>query len=258
MNLLEATDVSVTFDSHGEKIKAVDRVDFALPQGQTVGIVGESGSGKSTFARVLSGLQLPSNGAVTYQGNPIQKGKRTYPGKLRKEVQMVFQDPYGSLNPRMRIVKAVAEAIAQHQSLGKKESIAAALKLLESMGISGSDAYKYPRALSGGQRQRASVARALSAQPSVLIADEPTSAIDQSAQAQVLGLFNELTKEGLSVVLVSHDLSVIRYLCDYVYVMKDGVFVESGRTEDIFKDPQNEYTKKLISSIPGGNFKFGS
>jgi ABC-type glutathione transport system ATPase component len=226
-------------------------VDFVLPEGQTVGIVGESGSGKSTFARVLSGLQLPTNGSVTYLGKPIQVGKQTYPGELRKDVQMVFQDPYGSLNPRMRIVKAIAEAIRQHQKLDKKSSIDGGIHLLESMGISGADAYKYPRSLSGGQRQRASVARALSAQPRILIADEPTSAIDQSAQSQLLGLFNELIKNGLSIVLVSHDLSVIRYLSDYVYVMKDGVFVESGKTEDIFNSPKEEYTKKLIASIPG-------
>ena len=251
MNILEATDVSVTFESYGQQIKAVDHVNFQLPQGQTVGIVGESGSGKSTFARVLSGLQLPTNGSVNYLDKPIQSGRQTYQGSMRKDVQMVFQDPYGSLNPRMRIVKAIAEAIKQHQPLDKKASIDAAIKLLASMGISGDDAYKYPRSLSGGQRQRASVARALSAQPKVLIADEPTSAIDQSAQSQLLGLFNDLIKDGLSIVLVSHDLSVIRYLSDYVYVMKDGIFVESGKTEDIFNNPQEEYTKKLISSIPG-------
>ncbi len=251
MNILEATDVSVTFESFGQQIKAVDHVNFELPKGKTVGIVGESGSGKSTFARVLSGLQLPTSGSVTYLDQPIQNGKQTYQGALRKEVQMVFQDPYGSLNPRMRIVKAIAEAITQHQGLDKKSAIAAAIKLLESMGISGADAFKYPRSLSGGQRQRASVARALSAQPAVLIADEPTSAIDQSAQSQLLGLFNDLIKSGLSIVLVSHDLGVIRYLSDYVYVMKDGIFVESGNTEEVFNSPKEDYTKKLISSIPG-------
>lgn len=251
MNILEAKNVSVTFESYGQQIKAVDQVDFLLPAGQTVGIVGESGSGKSTFARVLSGLQLPTSGSVTYLGKPIQFGKQTYPGKLRKDVQMVFQDPYGSLNPRMRIVRAIAEAIRQHQALDKKSAIQAGIQLLESMGISGDDAYKYPRSLSGGQRQRASVARALSAQPRILIADEPTSAIDQSAQSQLLGLFNNLIKDGLSIVLVSHDLSVVRYLSDYVYVMKNGVFVESGKTENIFNNPKEEYTKKLIASIPG-------
>lgn len=255
MNIIEAKDVSVTFVSHGDIIKAVDHVDFILPKGQTIGIVGESGSGKSTFARVLSGLQTPTSGVVTFQGLPIQKGKITYDGALRKEVQMVFQDPYASLNPRMRIVNAVAEAVRQHQGFDKNTSKKVALDLLESMGISNLDAQKFPSKLSGGQRQRASVARALSAQPSVLIADEPTSAIDQSAQAQLLGLFNELIKKGLSVVLVSHDLGVIRYLSDYVYVMKDGVFVESGRSEEIFNSPKQSYTKKLISSIPGHSIR---
>ena len=255
MYIIEAKDVSVTFQSYGDTIKAVDHVDFVLPKGQTIGIVGESGSGKSTFARVLSGLQIPTSGSVTFMGSPIQNGKNTYEGALRKEVQMVFQDPYGSLNPRMRIVKAVAEAVRQHQGLDKKASTKVALDLLESMGISNLDAQKFPSKLSGGQRQRASVARALSAQPSVLIADEPTSAIDQSAQAQLLGLFTELIKKGLSVVLVSHDLGVIRYLSDYVYVMKDGVFVESGKSEEIFNNPKEAYTKKLISSIPGHAIK---
>jgi ABC-type oligopeptide transport system ATPase subunit len=250
-NIIEAKSLSVTFDSYGDVIKAVDEVDFVLPIGQTVGIVGESGSGKSTFARVLAGLQLPTSGAVTFMGNPIQDGGRTYQGELRKEVQMVFQDPYGSLNPRMRIYKAVAEAIRQHQKLDKKQSITAAFEILESMGISNLDARKLPSKLSGGQRQRASVARALSAQPTVLVADEPTSAIDQSAQAQLLGLFNDLIKQGLSVVLVSHDLGVIRYLSDYVYVMKDGKFIESGKSEEIFNNPKELYTQKLISSIPG-------
>ena len=255
VNIIEAKNVSVIFDSYGDVIKAVDQVDFVLPKGQTIGVVGESGSGKSTFARVLSGLQLPTSGSVTFMGNPIQSGRNTYEGALRKEVQMVFQDPYGSLNPRMRIVKAIAEAIRQHQGLDKKASRVAALDLLESMGISNLDAQKFPSKLSGGQRQRASVARALSAQPSVLIADEPTSAIDQSAQAQLLGLFNDLIKKGLSIVLVSHDLGVIRYLSDYVYVMKDGIFVESGKSEEIFNNPKEDYTKKLISSIPGRSIK---
>jgi ABC-type dipeptide/oligopeptide/nickel transport system ATPase subunit len=251
MNIIEAENISVVFDSYGDIIKAVDHVDFILPKGQTIGIVGESGSGKSTFARVLSGLQIPSSGEVKFMGSPIWNGNKIYEGALRKEVQMVFQDPYGSLNPRMRIVKAVAEAIRHHQGLDKKSSTLAAFDLLESMGISNLDAQKFPSKLSGGQRQRASVARALSAQPSVLIADEPTSAIDQSAQAQLLGLFNDLIKNGLSIVLVSHDLGIIRYLSDYVYVMKDGIFVESGTSEEIFNNPKEDYTKKLISSIPG-------
>ncbi len=255
MNLLEAFNVSVTFKSFGYEVQAVKDVNFALPQGSVVGVVGESGSGKSTFARVLSGIQLPTAGYVNYMGQGIQNGKTTYEGELRKAVQMVFQDPYSSLNPRMRIINAVAEAVKIHQHVSKEESIEIAGKLLARMGISGIDAQKYPTYLSGGQRQRASVARALSVQPKVLVADEPTSAIDQSAQSQLLELFNELIKDGLSIVLVSHDLGVIRYLADNVYVMQNGVFVENGSASNIFQNPTNEYTRKLISSIPGHKLK---
>lgn len=255
MNLLEAFGVSVTFKSYGFEVQAVKNVDFVLPQGQVVGIVGESGSGKSTFARVLSGIQEPTAGHVTYMGKPIQEGKEIYKGELRKAVQMVFQDPYSSLNPRMRIVNAVAEAVRIHQTPNKDEAQQIALDLLQRMGISQLDAFKYPSSLSGGQRQRASVARALSVQPKILIADEPTSAIDQSAQSQLLELFSELINDGLSIVLVSHDLGVIRYLTDNVYVMQNGEFVESGSSSQIFSNPANAYTQKLIASIPSARKK---
>ena len=255
MNLLEAFGVSVTFKSYGYEVQAVKNVDFVLPQSQVVGIVGESGSGKSTFARVLSGIQEPTAGHVTYMGKPIQEGKEIYKGELRKAVQMVFQDPYSSLNPRMRIVNAVAEAVQIHQTSNKNEAQHIALELLKRMGISEIDAFKYPSSLSGGQRQRASVARALSVQPKILIADEPTSAIDQSAQSQLLELFSELIKDGLSIVLVSHDLGVIRYLTDNVYVMQNGEFVESGSSAQIFSNPANAYTQKLIASIPSARKK---
>lgn len=255
MNLLEAFGVSVTFKSYGYEVQAVKNLDFVLPQGQVVGIVGESGSGKSTFARVLSGIQEPTTGHVTYMGKPIQEGKEIYKGELRKAVQMVFQDPYSSLNPRMRIVNAVAEAVQIHQTSNKDEAQQIALDLLKRMGISEIDAFKYPSSLSGGQRQRASVARALSVQPKILIADEPTSAIDQSAQSQLLELFSELIKDGLSIVLVSHDLGVIRYLTDNVYVMQNGEFVESGSSAQIFSNPANAYTQKLIASIPSARKK---
>ncbi|NCW94331.1 MAG: ABC transporter ATP-binding protein [Actinobacteria bacterium] len=248
--ILEASGLSVTFKSYGYEIPAVKNVDFHLNDGEVVGVVGESGSGKSTLARVLAGLQIPTTGQVLYQGEPIQKGNITYPGEMRKAVQMVFQDPYSSLNPRMRVLNAVVEAIVQHQTKDKKAAEEIALKLLKRMGISEVDSRKYPNSLSGGQRQRVSVARALSAQPKVLIADEPTSAIDQSAQSQLLELFTELIKDGLSIILISHDLGVIRYLSDRVYVMESGVFVESGATSDIFHKPQNPYTQKLIASIP--------
>jgi peptide/nickel transport system ATP-binding protein len=249
--ILEGRNISVTFGGALRKVEAVRHVDVSLEPGQTIGIVGESGSGKSTLARVLAGIQVPTSGEVFYEGKNIWHGKVSYPGDMRKKVQMVFQDPYESLNPRMLAVQAVTEAVSFHQKVSGKEAQNIALDLLERMGILRQDAVKLPRALSGGQRQRVSVARALSANPQVLIADEPTSAIDQSAQSQLLSLFNELIDGGLSIILVSHDLGVIRYLTERVYVMEGGNFVEVGDTAQIFNNPQMEYTQKLISSIPG-------
>ncbi len=249
--LLEAKNVSVTFGSGSTKVEAVKNCSLTLRAGEPIGIVGESGSGKSTLARVLAGLQAPTEGEIFFNGEPVYKGSKSYTGEARRQVQMVFQDPYGSLNPQLTGLNAVAEAVRIHDKTNKEESENRALELLRRMGIAELDAIKKPRQLSGGQRQRVSVARALSANPTVLLADEPTSAIDQSAQAQLLNLFRGLLDDGLAIVLVSHDLGVIRYLTKRVYVMKDGVFVESGITEEIFNDPREEYTKLLLASIPG-------
>lgn len=250
-HIIEARDVSVTFGSGANKVEAVKNVSLTLAPGEPLGIVGESGSGKSTLARVLAGLQVPTSGQVYFNGEPIYKGHKSYTGEARRQVQMVFQDPYGSLNPKLTALSAVSEAVRIHHKCNKAEADTKALELLKRMGIAQLDAVKKPRQLSGGQRQRVSVARALSANPSILLADEPTSAIDQSAQAQLLNLFRGLLNHGLAIVLVSHDLGVIRYLTRRVYVMKDGVFVEAGDTEKIFNNPQESYTKELLASIPG-------
>lgn len=252
--LIEARDVNVIFQSAGARVHAVRDVSLEVRTGEAVGIVGESGSGKSTLARVLAGLQPPTSGEVLFSGEPIfaeGRSRGAYDGARRREVQMVFQDPYGSLNPQLTGVSAVAEAVRVHQRVGRREGHARALDLLQRMGIGEADAVKKPQQLSGGQRQRVSVARALSAEPTLLLADEPTSAIDQSAQAQLLRLFLGLLRNGLAIVLVSHDLGVIRYLTTRVYVMQSGVIVESGETEAVFNDPQEDYTKELIASIPG-------
>ena len=169
----------------------------------------------------------------------------------RRDVQMVFQDPYGSLNPRMTALAAVAEAWRFHERCSAAQATVRSLDLLADMGISPADAHKKPRLLSGGQRQRACVARALSASPALLIADEPTSAIDQSAQAQLLNLFHGLLGRGLSIILISHDLAVVRYLARRVHVMRDGQIVEAGDTTTVFDRPQHAYTQALIASIPG-------
>lgn len=249
--LIEARNVSVTFDSGARSVRAVRGVSLHIDQGEAVGIVGESGSGKSTLARVLAGLQRPDSGEVLFAGESIYQRGKAYRGDRRRLVQMVFQDPYGSLNPHLSALSTVVEAVRLYGKGTRGEALSTSLELLASMGISSRDAAKKPRQLSGGQRQRVSVARALSAQPEVLLADEPTSAIDQSAQAQLLNLFRELLDGGLSIALVSHDLGVIRYLTQRVYVMRDGEFVESGPTLGVFDDPQESYTKKLIASIPG-------
>jgi len=249
--LIEARDVSVTFGSGTRIVRAVRNVSLHIEAGEAVGIVGESGSGKSTLARVLAGLQEPTEGEVLFGGESIYDRGKAYRGDKRRLVQMVFQDPYGSLNPRITALSTVAEAVRVHGAQTRQEALSRSLELLARMGISERDAGKKPRQLSGGQRQRVSVARALSAQPAVLLADEPTSAIDQSAQAQLLNLFRGLLDEGLSIALVSHDLGVIRYLTSRVYVMKDGVFVESGPTAEVFDNPQQDYTRQLIASIPG-------
>jgi peptide/nickel transport system ATP-binding protein len=249
--LMEVENVSVTFGSGANAVEAVKNCSLTLHEGEPIGIVGESGSGKSTLARVMAGLQPPSAGQIRFRGDNVFKGNKSFQSGNRNQVQMVFQDPYGSLNPQLHGLSAVAEAVRIHSKVGKDEAEQKALELLERMGIGKLDALKKPRQLSGGQRQRVSVARALSASPTVLLADEPTSAIDQSAQAQLLKLFLGLLNDGLSIVLVSHDLGVIRYLTKRVYVMKDGVFVESGDTETVFNDPQEDYTKMLLASIPG-------
>ena len=250
-DLMAANGLGVSFGSGSDRVDAVRNVSLSLGRNEAIGIVGESGSGKSTLARILVGLQTPDSGNVTFRGRPVFGEGMTYEGDARREVQMVFQDPYSSLNPRLTAHAAVAEACRVHQSSSRESARDEAFQILESMGIPRHDAMKKPRHLSGGQRQRVSVARALSARPSVLVADEPTSAIDQSAQAQLLNYFNHLIRAGLSIVLISHDLAVVRYLARRVYVMRDGEFVESGPTEQIFEDPQHDYTRTLIASIPG-------
>jgi ABC-type glutathione transport system ATPase component len=249
--LIEARTVNVIFRGGAGVVHAVKDASLHVDAGEAVGIVGESGSGKSTLARVLAGLQEPTSGEVIFSGESIYTKGKAYRGERRHEVQMVFQDPYGSLNPRMTALAAVNEAVKIHGTESGQSVQEQSLELLARMGISERDSRKKPRQLSGGQRQRVSVARALSAKPSVLLADEPTSAIDQSAQAQLLNLFRGLLDDGLSIVLVSHDLGVIRYLTQRVYVMKNGVFVEQGPTGRVFDEPEHEYTRQLINSIPG-------
>lgn len=250
--LIEARNISVRFGSGPDAFNAVQDVNFYLQPGEAVGIVGESGSGKTTLARVLVGLQVPTSGDVLIEGQRVFSSDQLHqmPRSERWKIQMIFQDPYSSLNPRMRAKTAVAEAIQVWQKLPRPEADAQALTLLNLMGLSEKHARQRPISLSGGQRQRVSVARALATRPKALIADEPTSAIDQSAQAQLLNLLRRLQAErNLAIVFISHDLGLVRYLTSRIYVMQRGRVVESGQTAAIFQSPQHPYTQELLDSI---------
>ncbi len=252
--LLEAKNITARFGRGPEALDAVRQASIYVNPGEAVGIVGESGSGKTTLARVLVGLKRPAVGEVWLEGRRIfdAETNRRMPRSDRWKVQMIFQDPYSSLNPRMRAWRAVAEAVQVWQGLSRREAKAEAFRLLNSMGVSNDQAQQFPASLSGGQRQRVSVARALAPRPEVLIADEPTSSIDQSAQAQLLNLLRRLQIErGLATIFISHNLGLVRYLTSRAYVMRSGDIVEQGDTRTVFETPAHPYTRLLIDSIPG-------
>lgn len=236
-------------------VRAVDGVSFTIRKGETLALVGESGCGKTTAARCILRAYAPTGGAIRFkvEGREVDLAglKRAELRPLRRHIQMVFQDPYSSLNPRLTALSAVAEAVHVWQRTGRKESNDRALRLINAMGLSAEQARQFPRSLSGGQRQRVSVARALAPEPAILVADEPTSAIDQSAQAQLLNLFRRLQAERkLTIVFISHDLNLVRYLTSRVYVMQRGVVVEHGETQRVFARPEHPYTRELIDAIP--------
>ncbi|PCI87280.1 MAG: ABC transporter ATP-binding protein [Hyphomicrobiales bacterium] len=241
------------FKSKRRYLDAVKDVNFNIKEGETFGIVGESGSGKSTIARMVTGLYKPYKGAVKFLGKEISAISHT-PEVLpyRRQMQMVFQDPFSSLNARMRVMDIVAEPILFHKLAGSKaEAEHIVLDLLKLVGMS-DDAYaKYPHQFSGGQRQRISIARALATRPRFLICDEPTSALDVSVQAQILNLLKDLQEElNLTMMFISHDLPVIRQMCDRVAVMRHGQVLELAETEKLFEDPQHEYSQHLLSLMP--------
>jgi peptide/nickel transport system ATP-binding protein len=237
-----------------EYIKAVDDVSFEVFKGETLGLVGESGCGKTTLGRALLRLIETTSGKIIYNGNDLTSKKRDELKSLRKEIQIVFQDPYSSLNPRITIGSAIAEPLKVHhifhQAKNRKEK---AIELLEKVDLKADHFNRYPHEFSGGQRQRIVIARALALNPSFIVCDESVSALDVSVQAQVLNLLNDLKKEfGLTMIFISHDLSVVRYISDRIMVMNNGKIVESGNADDIYFNPKEEYTKKLIASIPKG------
>jgi peptide/nickel transport system ATP-binding protein len=239
-------------------VQALSNVSFQLSAGKSLGIVGESGSGKSTLARLVMALEKPTQGKVVFKGQDLQALSQAQLRSARSEFQMVFQDPYGSLDPRQKILKIVAEPLhstvhgATGQSLNPSEMKDRAALALTEVGLRASDLDKYPHEFSGGQRQRIAIARALITRPSLIVADEPVSALDVSVQAQVLNLMMDLQDRlGLSYLFVSHDLAVVNLMCDDVIVLQHGNVVEAGTSEAIFQNAQHPYTQALLAAIPG-------
>lgn len=230
-------------------IRAVDDVSLTVRRGETLGIVGESGSGKSTLARMLLGLITPTSGTVAFLGEPLSA--RSLP-RVRSRAQMVFQDPYSSLDPRRRVHVSVEEPLRVHTRLPAAQRRTVAEEAFRSAGLSVDLLDRFPHELSGGQRQRVSIARAIVVQPELLVCDEPVSALDVSVQAQVLNVFTDLKlRTGVSSVFISHDLAVVRHVSDRIAVMRNGRIVEQGLADDVFTDPQHPYTRTLLDAIPG-------
>ncbi len=235
--------------SRREFSTAVDQVSFDIKQGEVFGVVGESGSGKSTIARMIAGLYGVDGGTITFDGQEVTGAQDL--SSYRSQIQMIFQDPYSSLNPRMRIDAIIAEPARHHGILSGKALQHRVDELLDRVGLGAAAGRKYPHEFSGGQRQRISIARALATQPRFLICDEPTSALDVSIQAQILNILKDLQEHlNLTMLFISHDLPVIRQMCDRVGVMKNGVMVEQADTESLFTAPQHAYTQELLSFMP--------
>ncbi len=239
----------------GAILKALDNVSFNMTRGETLGVVGESGSGKTTCARAILRAIDPTSGHAYFCNNGTTTDLATLPHRqlkpMRKEMQMIFQDPFASLNPRMTVGDIVGEPLLIHGIGTRREREAQVVEMLERVGLKSEHRSRYPHAFSGGQRQRIGIARALILRPAFVVADEAVSALDVCVRARVLDLLKDLKREfGLSIMFVSHDLSVIRHICDRVLVMHRGRIMEMGNVERVFNDPQHAYTKVLLSAIP--------
>lgn len=262
--ILKVNDLRVSFLTRDKEVEAVRGISFDVKKGETLGIVGESGSGKSVTARSIMRL-LPSppsfmkKGEIEFQGeNLVHKTEKELEDIRGRDISMIFQDPMTSLNPTIRIGRQIAESLIKHQRLSKKEARQSAIDLLKLVGIRNSEARytQFPHEFSGGMRQRVMIAIALACRPALLIADEPTTALDVTIQAQILNLMKDMQQQfGTSIILITHDLGVVAGMCDRVAVMKDGEIVETGTTEEIFENPKHPYTKKLLHALPKLNEK---
>jgi peptide/nickel transport system ATP-binding protein len=251
----EVRDLTRTFGSGHRAVRAVDGVSFDVPEGGRLGIVGESGSGKSTLIRMLAALETPTSGRLLFQGRPVAGQSESQLGFLRSAVQLVFQDPRSSLDPRMRVGQIITEPLRSRLLRGREDvpfdRSQRLAEVLEAVGLPLEAARRYPHEFSGGQRQRIAIARALAPRPQVLIADEPVSALDVSVRAQVLNLLNDLVRDNaLTLVFVSHDLTVVQHVCDTVAVMRAGQLVELGPTAEVYARPQADYTRALLAAVP--------
>ncbi|MFJ4190257.1 dipeptide ABC transporter ATP-binding protein [Kitasatospora sp. NPDC089509] len=255
--LVEVEQLSVHFPGRrrlpslrAEPVRAVDEVSLRIAPGETLGLVGESGSGKSTTSRVLAGLQRPTGGRVRYDGQDVTRPDRELRRRLSREIQLVFQDPYASLNPRRTVGQTLDTPLRLHTALDAAQRRERSAELLEQVGLSAAHLDRYPHEFSGGQRQRIGIARALAPEPRLIIADEPVSALDVSVQAQVLNLLMELRERlGVAFLFVSHDLAVVRHFCDRVAVMHRGRLVESADRDRLFGAPHTEYTRELLAAV---------
>jgi peptide/nickel transport system ATP-binding protein len=258
MSLLKVEDLKVHFPIRGgifrtvvDHVRAVDGISFELREGETYGLIGESGSGKSTAGKAILQLTKSTAGSISFENTNLNNLSKTKMRAFRQEIQMIFQDPYSSLNPKKRIIDIVAEPMRNFENNTPEEEQEKVLYFLQKVGLTSDALYKYPHEFSGGQRQRIGIARALTLQPKLIVADEPVSALDVSVQAQVLNFLQDLQEEfNLTYLFIGHDLGVIRHLCDRIGVMYKGRLVEEGTTEDILTNPQHIYTKRLIAAIP--------
>jgi oligopeptide transport system ATP-binding protein len=257
--LLEVTDLvkhfpikrGILIDREVDQVRAVDGVSFKVERGKTLGLVGESGSGKSTACRAILQLIEPTSGSVKFEGREIAGLRARQMRPLRREMQMIFQDPYASLNPRKRVGQIVGDPLKRQGVASGSELRRQVQELLERVGLSSEHFNRFPHEFSGGQRQRIGIARALSLKPKLVICDEPVSALDVSIQAQIVNLLDDLQDEfGLAYLFVAHDIGVVRHISDRIAVMNEGRIVEQGSADEVCERPKDEYTKKLLAAVP--------
>ncbi|MEK9197532.1 ATP-binding cassette domain-containing protein [Ureibacillus sp. 179-F W5.1 NHS] len=258
MSFMQINDLKVHYPIRGgffnrviDQVHAVDGITMEFERGKAYGLVGESGCGKSTTGKAIIGLEKISGGSIIYEGENVTNKRRSRKSAFSRDVQMIFQDAHSSLNPRKRVKDIIAEPIRNFLKLSPQEEERKISELLDIVGMPEDAKFKYPHEFSGGQKQRLGIARAIATNPKLIIADEPVSALDLSVQAQVLNFMKDIQNEfGISYLFISHDLGVVKHMCDHISIMYKGRFVESGTKSDIYNNPQHIYTKRLLSAIP--------